>query len=52
MPAYAKLLRDNEAEVRIAAAGKVSAFCRMLLAPQIVTAIVPCVKVGDGGGDM
>ena len=28
--AYVRLLRDNEAEVRIAAAGKVTKFCRIL----------------------
>ena len=35
-PAFVKLLRDPEAEVRIAAAGKVAAFCKMLTANIIV----------------
>jgi hypothetical protein len=39
-----RLLRDNEPEVRIAAAGKVAAFCRMMDAPQIIQQIIPCVK--------
>ncbi|KAM1003024.1 hypothetical protein FF1_003338 [Malus domestica] len=30
VPSYVRLQRDNEAEVRIAAAGKVSKFCRIL----------------------
>ncbi|KAM1054747.1 hypothetical protein ACFX13_002110 [Malus domestica] len=30
VPAYVRLQRDNEAEVRIAAAGKVYEFCRIL----------------------
>ena len=33
-PAFVKLLRDNEAEVRVAAAGKVSAFCKLLSTDQ------------------
>jgi hypothetical protein len=46
VPAYVRLLRDNEAEVRIAAAGKVTKFCR-ILNPQIsIQHILPCVKVG------
>ena len=44
VPAYVKLLRDVEAEVRIAAAGKVASFCKMLTPTQIVTQIIPCVK--------
>ncbi|KAM1318124.1 hypothetical protein EV2_003504 [Malus domestica] len=30
VPSYVRLQRDNEAKVRIAAAGKVSKFCRIL----------------------
>jgi serine/threonine-protein phosphatase 2A regulatory subunit A len=46
VPAYVSLLRDNEAEVRIAAAGKVTKFC-MILTPQVaIQHILPCVKVG------
>lgn len=39
VPAYIKLLEDSEAEVRIAAAGKVSAFSRMLTPPLIVSQV-------------
>ena len=39
VPAYTKLLEDTEAEVRIAAAGKVSAFSRMLT-PQLIVSQV------------
>jgi hypothetical protein len=39
VPAYTKLLEDSEAEVRIAAAGKVSAFSRMLT-PQLIVSQV------------
>lgn len=39
-----RLLRDSEAEVRVAAAGKVSSFSKLLTAPQIVTSIIPCVR--------
>lgn len=44
VPAYVKLLRDTEAEVRVAAAGKVSAVCQMLTPDRVITSIVPCVK--------
>ena len=30
VPSFLKLLRDGEAEVRVAAAGKVAAFCKLL----------------------
>jgi serine/threonine-protein phosphatase 2A regulatory subunit A len=44
VPAYIRLLRDNEAEVRIAAAGKVTKFCD-IVAPQVASQhILPCVK--------
>lgn len=46
MPAYVRLLRDNEAEVRIAAAGKVTKFCRILNPQLSIQHILPCVKVG------
>lgn len=39
VPAYTKLLEDTEAEVRIAAAGKVSAFSRMLTPALIVSQV-------------
>ena len=45
MPAYVRLLRDNEAEVRIAAAGKVTKFCRILEPQLAIQHILPCVKV-------
>lgn len=44
VPAYVKLLRDTEAEVRVAAAGKVSVVCKMLTPDRVITSIVPCVK--------
>ncbi|CAL9214827.1 unnamed protein product [Arabidopsis halleri] len=44
VPAYARLLRDNEAEVRIAAAGKVTKFCRILNPELAIQHILPCVK--------
>ena len=40
-----RLLRDNEAEVRIAAAGKVTKFCRILNPDLAIQHILPCVKV-------
>ena len=46
VPAYVRLLRDNEAEVRIAAAGKVTKFCRILSPEVAIQNILPCVKVG------
>lgn len=48
MPAYVRLLRDNEAEVRIAAAGKVTKFCRILSPQLAIQHILPCVKVRPG----
>lgn len=45
VPAYVRLLRDNEAEVRIAAAGKVTKFCRLLNPELAIQHILPCVKV-------
>ena len=45
VPAYVRLLRDNEAEVRIAAAGKVTKFCRILNPELAIQYILPCVKV-------
>lgn len=47
VPAYVKLLRDNEAEVRIAAAGKVTKFCQILDPKHAIEHILPCVKVKD-----
>jgi len=45
VPAYVRLLRDNEAEVRIAAAGKVTKFSRILNPELAIQHILPCVKV-------
>lgn len=45
VPAYVRLLRDNEAEVRIAAAGKVTKFCRIVNPELAIQHILPCVKV-------
>ncbi|GKB52329.1 serine/threonine-protein phosphatase 2A 65 kDa regulatory subunit A beta isoform-like protein [Tanacetum coccineum] len=44
VPAYVRLLRDNEAEVRIAAAGKVTKFSRILGLELAIQHILPCVK--------
>lgn len=41
---YVRMLRDSEAEVRVAAAGKVAAFSKFLTPPQIVRDIIPCVR--------
>eukprot|EP00898_Chlorokybus_atmophyticus_P001885 jgi/Chlat1/2698/Chrsp180S08752 len=42
--AFAQLLRDTEAEVRIAAAGKVARFCALVNNEQSIKTILPCVK--------
>lgn len=39
VPAFLRLLRDGEAEVRIAAASKVAAFCKLLPGPQIAAQV-------------
>ncbi|KAH0878549.1 hypothetical protein HID58_065943 [Brassica napus] len=44
VPAYVRLLRDNEAEVRIAAAGKVTKFCQLLNPDLVIQHILRCVK--------
>ncbi|KAG5383743.1 hypothetical protein IGI04_035213, partial [Brassica rapa subsp. trilocularis] len=44
VPAYVRLLRDNEAEVRIAAAEKVTKFCRILNPELAIQHILPSVK--------
>ena len=43
-PAYVRLLRDTEAEVRVTAAGKVASFSKLLMPPMIVSQILPCVS--------
>lgn len=43
-PHYVRLLRDSEAEVRVAAAGKVSSFSKFLTPQLIVAHIIPCVR--------
>lgn len=47
VPAYVRLLKDNEAEVRIAAAGKVAKFCGIVTPQQALSTILPCVKVRE-----
>jgi serine/threonine-protein phosphatase 2A regulatory subunit A len=42
-PAFIRLLRDPEAEVRVAAAGKVGAVSKLLAPAQLVPSILPCV---------
>ena len=45
VPAFVRLLRDSEAEVRGAAGGKVAQFCSLLGANEsCVIAVLPCVK--------
>ncbi|GKE46160.1 serine/threonine-protein phosphatase 2A 65 kDa regulatory subunit A beta isoform, partial [Tanacetum coccineum] len=44
VPAYVRLLHDNEAEVRIAAAGKVTKFSRILDPELAIQHIAPFVK--------
>ena len=43
-PAFVRLLQDNEAEVRVAAASKVSAFCKIFNNEAVITALLPCIK--------
>ncbi|GKE17255.1 acid phosphatase/vanadium-dependent haloperoxidase protein-related protein, partial [Tanacetum coccineum] len=50
VPAYVRLLRDNEAEVRIAAAGKVTKFSRILGLELAIQHILPCVKLCEAVG--
>lgn len=45
MPAFVRLLRDNEAEVRIASAGKVTKFCTIVNPELSIQHILPYVKV-------
>ncbi|KAH0756840.1 hypothetical protein KY290_020333 [Solanum tuberosum] len=44
VPAYVRLLRDNEAEVHIAAAGKATKFSQILSPELSIQHILPCVK--------
>ncbi|CAI7849377.1 unnamed protein product [Closterium sp. NIES-54] len=44
-PPFIALLRDNEAEVRIAAAGKVTKICAIVKREDAFNAILPCVKI-------
>ena len=44
VPAFVKLLQDGEAEVRVAAAAKVSAFCKILNHEAVISALLPAVK--------
>lgn len=43
-PHFVRLLRDSEAEVRVAAAGKVALFSKLLVPSGIVQHILPCVR--------
>ncbi len=54
-PDFVRLLRDSEAEVRVAAAGKVSSFSKFLTPPLIISQVRPRVELGarwgwEGGG--
>ncbi|XP_059658358.1 protein phosphatase PP2A regulatory subunit A-like [Cornus florida] len=44
VPAYVRLLRDNEAEVRIASAAIVTNFCWILNPELAIQHIIPCMK--------
>lgn len=44
MPAFVRLLQDSEAEVRVAAASKVSAFCKIFNNEAVISALLPCIK--------
>ena len=44
VPAFVRLLKDNEAEVRVAAAAKLAAFCGILEGEAVVAALLPCIK--------
>ena len=44
VPAFVTLLKDNEPEVRVSAAGKVSSFCQKLESILVTQSIIPCVK--------
>jgi len=44
VPAFIKLVKDNEAEVRTAAAGKVDGICKLVPAEDAVARILPCIK--------
>ncbi|CAH1421295.1 unnamed protein product [Lactuca virosa] len=47
VPAYVRLLRDNEVEVRITAAGKVTKFSRILSPELAIQHILPCELSSD-----
>ena len=44
VPAFVRLLQDNEAEVRVAAASKVSTFCKIFNNEAVISALLPCIK--------
>jgi serine/threonine-protein phosphatase 2A regulatory subunit A len=44
VPVFVKLLKDTEAEVRTAAASKVSGVCKQLVLETVVKDILPCVR--------
>jgi hypothetical protein len=45
LPGFIKLLKDPEAEVRTATAGKITGVCKILEIETIRKEILPCVKV-------
>ncbi|CAH1414092.1 unnamed protein product [Lactuca virosa] len=47
VPAYVRLLRDNEVEARITAAGKVTKFSRICSSELAIQHILPCVKLSS-----
>ena len=44
LPYFVAFLSDSESEVRTAAVGRVSDFCKILDADAIIKKIVPCLK--------
>ena len=44
LPFYCAFLQDSESEVRTAAVSRLSDFCRILDAGNVISKIVPCLK--------
>ncbi len=44
LPSYCNFLQDTESEVRTAAVGRLSDFCRILDPASIINKVIPCLK--------
>ena len=44
LPYFCNFLNDSESEVRTAAVGRISDFCKILSADDIVKKVIPCLK--------